>query len=246
MRKFLLIIIPVMMLFLGYILYLNWPTKESEKKIGNPDEEEVTILTNFDFYDVSCTSDATYFCIKTIKDVNINSTNKDLILKTTKSADYLINGVSYNDLVTTLYWGEDLIYTAQTDVIETDSLAEYNSDFTINVITNRYLAISYFTTDSSSLINKVYDVVDASSKTTLANLGMGKIEINTINSEPFDGSYVILIDGYLIYYTYTCDQTNAGNYLLKEVKGTLNNGVFSTETLNEYNNTNSSLTSISC
>jgi hypothetical protein len=64
---------------------------------------------------------------------------------------------------------------------------------------------------------------------------MGKIEINTINSEPFDGSYVILIDGYLIYYTYTCDQTNAGNYLLKEVKGTLNNGVFSTETLNEYN-----------
>jgi len=246
MRKFLLILIPIIIAFLGYVLYLNWPVKESEKKIENPDDKEVTVLTSFGFYDVSCETDETYFCTKTIANVNINSTNKDLVLKTIKSDAYLINGVNYNNLVTTLYWGEDLVYTAQTDVIETASLAEYNSDFTIDIIANRYLAISYFTTDAAGLLNKVYDVVDITTKTTIANLGMGNTEISTINGEVFDGGYVTLIDGYLIYYAYTCDLVTTGNYSLKEIKGTLNNGVFSTETLNEYNNTNSVLTNTSC
>ena len=244
MRKFLLIVIGLLILFLGGILYLNWPTKEVEKKEVVNNEE---VVTNFNFSDVTCESEEGYFCVKTIPNVSISGVKENLVLKTSKSESYLFGSSNLTDLTTTLYWGGTLVYTFKVDTVLTDSLTSYNKNLEINVLGNRYLVIGYSVSNSSLTEEKVLDIVDITDKQVKSSLGLGSLVINKLNNVDFDGSYYKIVDGSLFYYTYECDQLVNTNYSLKEMKITSVNGVISTpEVITEYNNTNSTITTLAC
>lgn len=244
MRKVLLVIIGILILFLGGILYLNL-TKAEDKEVVY--EIEVVAQTEFDFYNTSCVTEEGYFCVKTIPDVMISGIKEDLVLKIAKSDAYLFGTSNLTDLTMTLYWGGALVYTFKTDTVLADSLNSFNKNIEINILGKRYLAIGYLASNSSLTNEKALDIVDITDKQIVSSLGLGSLTINTLNGTEFDGSYYRVFAGSLFYYTYECDQNLTSNYTLKEQKMIINNGVISTpEVVSEYNNTNSTITTTTC
>ncbi len=241
MKKVLLIIIGLLIVFLSGILYLNWPAKEIEKEI-----KEEPVLTSFNFTNGDCDTLESYFCVKTIADVSISGVEKDLVLKITKSASYLVGSSEVVDLTMNLYWDDILVYTFKPNTYLVSELTNYSPDIKIDVLDNRYLVIGYIATNNTLVDEKALDVVDITNKQVVASLGLGSLEINTLNNIEFSSTYYKIVDNKLIYYSYECNQAEPGNYFLREISGTFNNGILEKETLTEYNNTNSTTTNISC
>ncbi len=241
MKKVLLIIIGLLIVFLSGILYLNWPTKEVKEET-----KEEPVVTSFNFTSSNCETIDNYFCVKTISDVSIGGVTKDLVLKITKSADYLVGSSSVTDLTMGLYWDDILVYTFKPNTYLALELTNYEADIKIDVLDNRYLVIGYIATNNTLVDEKVLDVVDITNKQVVASLGLGSLEINTLSNIEFSGSYYKITDNKLIYYSYECNQAEPGNYFLREISGTFNNGILEKETLTEYTNINSTTTSISC
>lgn len=244
MRKVLLVLIGILIVFLGGILYLNL-IKEDTKEVVKSEEE--VVLTSFDFFNASCVVEEGYFCVKTISDVSISGIKKDLVLKVAKSDSYLLGTSNLTDLTATLYWGGGLVYTFKTDIVLADSLASYNKNIKIDILDNRYLVINYLISNQSLTNEKVLDIVDITDKQVELSLGLGSLTINTLNGTEFDGNYYKIVDGSLFYYTYECDQVITTNYSLKEMSLISTNGVLSApEVVNEYNNTNSTIITTIC
>lgn len=237
MRKLLLIIMPILIAFLGVVLYLNWPEPEANIMIPKPEE---VVLTSFDFYEEDCQVEEGYYCVKTIKDVSISGVEEDLVLKVTKSEFYTQGVVTLADMAMTLYWGDNLIYTFNPDTIATFELDDYNKEININILNNRYLAVEYISTPNATMVSeKSYDVIDITDKQVVAQLGLGCTEIESLNGTQFSGDYYRIIDDSIFYYT--LDLLVPDNYILREIKGTFNNGTLEKETMTEYTNTNSTI-----
>lgn len=236
MKKVLLIIIGILIIFLSGVLYLNWSEKEVSEKQVAPE----TLITNFDFYEEDCQVEEGYYCVKTIKDVSISGVEEDLVLKVTKSEFYIQGVVTLTDMAMTLYWGGNLIYTFNPDTIATFELDDYNKEININILNNRYLAVEYIATPNATMVSeKSHDVIDITNKQVVAQLGLGCTEIGSLNGAQFSGDYYRIIDNSIFYYTLEADLLVPGNYILREIKGTFNNGVLEKETITEYTNTNS-------